>query len=64
MTVECWSKWHLQHALPVGVPMLLVCIVIPSLPALLLYKHRTQLKAGRVQPDVRMRLGFIHRPYE
>jgi len=39
--------------------MLLVCVLIPSLPALLLFKQRKYLKSAYM----RIRLGFIYQPY-
>lgn len=64
MTVECWSTWHLQHALPLGIPLLFVSILLPSLPAMLLHKYRSQLEAGNMPPDVCKKLGFIYKSYE
>ena len=60
MTVPCWTRWHVRHALPVALPMLLVCVLIPSLPALLLFKQRKYLKSAYM----RIRLGFIYQPYK
>ena len=59
MTVECWTGLHLFHALLPGVPLMIICVLIPSLPVCLLWRGRKQLKADHI----RSRLGFIYRPY-
>ena len=64
MTVPCWSNWHTLRAAPLGSLLLFFCIIVPSLPAMLLYKYRSQLRAGNPDPDVRSRLGFIYQPYQ
>lgn len=59
MTIPCWTGWHLRHAVSLGVPMLVLCILVPLVPVLLLFRQRKYLKSTYV----RIRLGFIYQPF-
>lgn len=60
MRVPCFTGWHLKISLAMGTPLLvLVCLGIPLLPLLLLFKSRKALHTA----PVRSQLGFIYSPY-
>ena len=59
MTMQCWTGAHRFHALLPGVPLSIICVLIPSLPVLLLWRSRKQLQTNKI----RSRVGFIYRPY-
>ncbi|KAL0042507.1 hypothetical protein WJX79_001789 [Trebouxia sp. C0005] len=60
MTVQCFTGWHQRLAIILGTPLMaLTWLVIPLLPAALLFFHRRNLDAPRIQ----LQLGYIYRVY-
>ena len=59
MTMQCWTGSHRFHALLPGLPLSIICVLIPSLPVLLLWRSRKQLQTDQIRSPV----GFIYRPY-
>ncbi|DBA90089.1 TPA: hypothetical protein ACH3X1_003408 [Trebouxia sp. C0004] len=60
MTVQCFTGWHKRLAIILGTPLMaLTWSVIPLLPAALLFLHRGNLNAPRIQ----LQLGYIYRVY-
>ncbi len=60
MRVQCFVGWHNKLAWWLGAPMMtLTWLLIPILPAFLLFLHRKELG----QPHVQLQFGYIYRNY-
>ncbi len=60
MRMPCYHGWHKVLAILVGLPMMAVTwLIIPLLPAFLLFLHRGKLD----EPLVKLQFGYIYQCY-